>query len=140
MGFLEDAKKKAMELANAAAATAGDLYEKGKDKVQEVQLENELAKAQKQLGALTYSLYKAGNLNGDLIASYVLEIENIEAKIEKLKEDSSAECKDECGCGCEDDKACTDEKCDCTDEKCDCGDTDCGCAPDAPGEDGANKF
>ena len=71
----------AREVANKAVDAAGNLAAKGKDKLDRMSLENELAKAQRQLGALVYSLRKSGEENPDLVEHYIEVIADVEAKL-----------------------------------------------------------
>lgn len=77
-------------LANRAMDTAGELVDKGKDKLDKVSLENQLAKAQRQLGALVYSLHKSGETNEELVNHYISMIADVEAKL-NAKEAAEAE-------------------------------------------------
>ena len=70
-------------LANRAADTAGEIVTKGKEKIDRVALENQLSKAQRQLGALVYSLKKSGEENDDLINHYVEVIAAVERSEER---------------------------------------------------------
>lgn len=77
-------------LANRAMDTAGDLVDKGKTQLDRVSLENQLAKAQRQLGALVYSLKKSGETNDDLVNHYMDVIADVESKLNE-KEAQTAE-------------------------------------------------
>ncbi|MEG1380725.1 MAG: zinc ribbon domain-containing protein [Ruthenibacterium sp.] len=79
---LEQMKANAQRLANSAAQVGAEFYEKGKEKVDLIALENKLAKAQRQLGALVYSLHKNGEENEALVARYISAIAAIESKME----------------------------------------------------------
>lgn len=76
-------------LANRAADTAGEIVTKGKEKIDHVALENQLAKAQRQLGALVYSLKKSGEENDDLVNHYVEVIAAVEAKLNEQEVQSA---------------------------------------------------
>lgn len=76
-------------LANRAADTAGEIVTKGKEKIDRVALENQLAKAQRQLGALVYSLKKSGEENEDLVNHYVEVIASVEAKLNEQEAQSA---------------------------------------------------
>lgn len=78
----EQIKKNAVRLADSATQVGTELYQKGKEKVDLITLENKLAKAQRQLGALVYSLHKNGEENAPLVARYIDAIATIETKIE----------------------------------------------------------
>ena len=77
--------KKGAEVAEAAKRTAVDLADKGKKQVDLVNEQAKLAKAQRQLGALVYSLAKNGEENQPLVDKYIQAIADIEAAIEELK-------------------------------------------------------
>ena len=64
---------------------AKDLTEKGKAEAQILSNQAKLAKAQRQLGALVYSLAKSGEENQPLVDKCVDEISSIEQEIENLK-------------------------------------------------------
>lgn len=68
-------------LMNRAADTANELVDLGKDKLDRVSLENQLAKSQRQLGALVYSLKKSGETNDELVDHYVRQIAEVEARL-----------------------------------------------------------
>ncbi|WP_367924362.1 zinc ribbon domain-containing protein [uncultured Ruthenibacterium sp.] len=76
----------AATLADGAAKVTGDLVQKGKKQVDQIALENKLAKAQRQLGALVYSLHKNGEKNDALVERYVQAIADVEAEITALSE------------------------------------------------------
>lgn len=78
-------KEQALELADKAKKVAVELADKGKEQVQLMELEAKLSKAQRQLGALVYSLAKAGEENQALVEKYVQVIDEIEKSIEELK-------------------------------------------------------
>ena len=69
------------DAANKAADVASNLAMKGKEKIDRMSLENELAKAQRQLGALVYSLKKSGEENPELVDHYIDVIAGVEAKL-----------------------------------------------------------
>ena len=64
---------------------AKDLTEKGKAEAQILNNQAKLAKAQRQLGALVYSLAKGGEENQPLVDKYIDEISAIEQEIEALR-------------------------------------------------------
>ncbi len=64
---------------------AKDLTEKGKTEARILNNQAKLAKAQRQLGALVYSLAKGGEENQPLVDKYVDAISAIEQEIEQLK-------------------------------------------------------
>ncbi|MEG0896098.1 MAG: zinc ribbon domain-containing protein [Ruthenibacterium sp.] len=79
---MEQIKKNATRLADSAVQVGTEIYQKGKNKIDLLTLENKLAKAQRQLGALVYSLQKNGEENAELVARYISAIAAIEQKIE----------------------------------------------------------
>ncbi|WP_243165999.1 zinc ribbon domain-containing protein [Anaerofilum hominis] len=83
----------AREVANKAVDTAENLAARGRDKLDRMSLENELAKAQRQLGALVYSLRKSGEENPGLVDHYIEIIAGVE---EKLNEHEAAQAERYC--------------------------------------------
>lgn len=77
-------KESAATLADGAAKVAGDLAQKGKKQVDQIALENKLAKAQRQLGALVYSLHKNGETNQELVNQYIQAVADVEAELASL--------------------------------------------------------
>ena len=70
---------------------AKDLTEKGKSEALILNNQAKLAKAQRQLGALVYSLAKSGEENQPLVDKYIEEISAIEQEIENLKAGQASE-------------------------------------------------
>ena len=62
-----------------------DLAEKGKTQALIVNEQGKLLKAQRQLGALVYSLAKGKEENQPLVDKYIEMIDNIEQEIARLK-------------------------------------------------------
>lgn len=79
--LMDTAKKAAQELADMGQ----DLASKGKARLDLVDQQARLSKAQRQLGALVYDLHKAGEENQPLVDKYIEAIEVIEQNIEALK-------------------------------------------------------
>lgn len=77
------------QLADSAKKTATDLAQKGKKQVDLMNAQTRLSKAQRQLGALVYSLEKNGEKNDLLVKKYVDAISAIEEEIESLKKQES---------------------------------------------------
>lgn len=77
-------RESAATLADGAARVTEDLVQKGKKQVDQLALENKLAKAQRQLGALVYSLRKNGETNEELIDRYVQVVAQVEAELAAL--------------------------------------------------------
>lgn len=71
--------------AESAKKTAVELADKGKKQVDLANEKNKLAKAQRQLGALVYSLHVNGEENQPLVEKYIQAIAEIEANIEALQ-------------------------------------------------------
>lgn len=76
------------QFADSAKKTAVDLAHKGKNQVDLMNAQTRLTKAQRQLGALVYSLAKNGEKNDLLVKKYIEAIGRIEKEIEDLKNDS----------------------------------------------------
>lgn len=94
---IEMLKEHGLKLVDTAKKTAQDLAEKGKGLADKgrVQLElvnqqARLTKAQRQLGALVYSLHKAGEENQPLVEKYIDAIAEVEKTIEDLKASMAA--------------------------------------------------
>lgn len=79
------------QLADSAKKTATDLAQKGKKQVDLMNAQTRLSKAQRQLGALVYSLEKNGEKNELLVKKYVDAISAIEEEIETLKKQDGQE-------------------------------------------------
>lgn len=77
-------KAGALTLADTAVKVGSDAYNKGKEKVELLALESKLSKAQRQLGALVYSLHKNGEENAVLVQKYIAAIAAIEKEIELM--------------------------------------------------------
>ena len=58
---IEMLKEQGLQLVDSAKKTAQDLADKGKNKLDLLNQQARLSKAQRQLGALVYSLHKAGS-------------------------------------------------------------------------------
>lgn len=78
-------KEQGIDLACKAKETALDLANKGKMQAQLLDQQAKLSKAQRQLGALVYSLRKSGEDNEPLVEKYVESIDEIEQNIADLK-------------------------------------------------------
>ena len=90
-------KEMGLEYAEKGKNAALDLAEKGKTQALIVNEQGKLLKAQRQLGALVYSLAKGKEENQPLVDKYIEMIDNIEQEIARLKasltpaEDAEAE-------------------------------------------------
>ena len=78
-------KQAGAQVADSAMRTAGTLYEKGKKEARLVALESKLGRAQRELGALVYSLRRTGEENEAFIEGLCEDIAAIEAKIAALR-------------------------------------------------------
>ena len=82
---LESLKEQGMQLVNSAKKTAIDLAGKGKSQLDLINQQARLSKAQRQLGALVYSLHKSGEENQPLVDKYIEAIDEIEDAIAEIK-------------------------------------------------------
>ena len=80
--------------AESAKKTAAELADKGKKQVNLVNEQSKLARAQRQLGALVYSLHVNGEENQPLVEKYIQAVAEIEANIERLKTEAEADVSD----------------------------------------------
>ena len=78
-------KKMGLEYAEKGKNAALDLAEKGKTQALIVNEQGKLLKAQRQLGALVYSLAKGKEENQPLVDKYIEMIDHIEQEITRLK-------------------------------------------------------
>lgn len=78
-------KEQSMQFVDVAKKTAMDLADKGKNQLDLINQQTQLSKAQRQLGALVYSLHKSGEENQPLVDKYIEHIASIEAAIEEIK-------------------------------------------------------
>ena len=92
---IEMLKEQGLQLVDSAKKTAQDLADKGKNKLDLLNQQARLSKAQRQLGALVYSLHKAGEENPALVEKYIDAVTEVEKAIEENKagmtEDERAE-------------------------------------------------
>ena len=88
MKFFEDLMESSAKVADKVAKVTGEYIDKGKEKINELSLENELGKAQKQLGALVYALHKSGETNDELVNQYIEDIAKIEAQLEEMRKEA----------------------------------------------------
>ncbi len=79
-------KEMGLEYAEKGRNAAMDLAERGKTQAKIVSEQTKLAKAQRQLGALVYSLAKGNEENQPLVDKYIEMIGTIEANIAALKD------------------------------------------------------
>ena len=83
--FADKATKVPTEAFEQTKVVAGEAMDKGKKKVNELELKNEMSKAQKQLGELYYVMRKTGEMNEELLTQYFNNVAAIEAKLEALE-------------------------------------------------------
>ena len=79
-------KEMGLEYAEKGKNAAIDLAEKGKTQAKIVNAQAKLAKAQRQLGALVYSLAKGNEENQPLVDKYIEMIDSIEKELTALRE------------------------------------------------------
>ena len=82
---IEMLKEQGLQLVDSAKKTAQDLADKGKNKLDLLNQQARLSKAQRQLGALVYSLHKAGEENSALVEKYIDAVAEVEKAIEEIK-------------------------------------------------------
>lgn len=80
-------KAQAMQVAKAAQKTAVAMADTGKNQAKLLDAQSKLAKAERQLGQLVYSLQKSGELDMELIQKYVESIDEKKATIAALEEE-----------------------------------------------------
>ena len=78
-------KEQGMQLFDTAKKTAQDIADKGKNQLELLNQQARLSKAQRQLGALVYSLHKAGEENPALVEKYIDAVAEVEKAIEEIK-------------------------------------------------------
>ena len=78
-------KEQGMQLFDSAKKTAQDIADKGKNQLELLNQQARLSKAQRQLGALVYSLAKGKEENQPLVDKYIEMIDTIEQEITRLK-------------------------------------------------------
>lgn len=80
---LNELRSLAANVTGKVVSATEELVEKGKKQVDILSLENKLAKAQRQLGALVYSLSRSGQQNPALVQKYIDEIAQLESQLEQ---------------------------------------------------------
>lgn len=88
---IEMLKEQGLQLVDTAKKTAQDLADKGKNQLDLMNQQARLSKAQRQLGALVYSLHKAGEENQPLVDKYIEAVAEVEKTIEEIKANISPE-------------------------------------------------
>ena len=91
MGLFDNLLENSAKMADKVVKVTGEYIDKGKEKINELSLENERSKAQKQLGALVYALHKTGESNDELVNQYIEEIAKIEKQLEEVRNESCEE-------------------------------------------------
>ena len=84
-------KEQSMQFVDTAYKAAMDIADKGKNQLDLASQQNRLAKAQRQLGALVYSLHKADEENQPLVDKYIDAVAEVEKSIEELKANMTPE-------------------------------------------------
>lgn len=82
---IDKIKEQSLQIVDIAKKTAIDLADKGKNQLELINLQTQLSKAQRQLGALVYSLHTTGEENQPLVDKYIQNIADIEASIADVK-------------------------------------------------------
>ena len=88
---IEMLNEQGLQLVDTAKKTAQDLADKGKNQLDLMNQQARLSKAQRQLGALVYSLHKAGEENQPLVDKYIEAVAEVEKTIEEIKANMSPE-------------------------------------------------
>ena len=88
---IEMLKEQGLQLVDTAKKTAQNLADKGKNQLDLINQQARLSKAQRQLGALVYSLHKAGEENQPLVDKYIEAIAEVEKAIEEIKANMNPE-------------------------------------------------
>lgn len=89
--FFDELLESSARVADKVAKVTGEYIDKGKDKIDELSLKNDLSKAQKQLGALVYALHKSGEENEELVQQYISDIAKIEEQLEEYAKETAEE-------------------------------------------------
>ena len=82
---IEMLKEQGLQFVDTAKKAAQDLADKGKNQLELLNQQARLSKAQRQLGALVYSLHKAGEENQPLVDKYIAAVAEVEKAIEDIK-------------------------------------------------------
>ncbi len=82
---IEQLKEQGIQLVDTVKKTAMDLADKGKNQLELINQQARLSKAQRQLGALVYSLHKSGEENQPLVDKYLDAIDEVEKTIEQIR-------------------------------------------------------
>lgn len=82
---MEMLKEQGLQFVDIAKKAAQELADKGKNQLELLNQQARLSKAQRQLGALVYSLHKAGEENQPLVDKYIAAVAEVEKAIEDIK-------------------------------------------------------
>lgn len=82
---MDKIKEQSLQFVEMAKKTAVDLADKGKNQLDLINEQTQLSKAERQLGALVYSLHKSGEENQPLVDKYLENIDEIRDRIEEIK-------------------------------------------------------
>ena len=82
---MEMLKEQGLQFVDTAKKAAQELADKGKNQLELLNQQARLSKAQRQLGALVYSLPKAGEENQPLVDKYIAAVAEVEKAIEDIK-------------------------------------------------------
>ena len=82
---MEMLKEQGLQIVDTAKKAAQELADKGKNQLELLNQQARLSKAQRQLGALVYSLHKAGEENQPLVDKYIAAVAEVEKAIEDIK-------------------------------------------------------
>ena len=82
---IEMLKEQGLQFVDTAKKAAQGLADKGKNQLELLNQQARLSKAQRQLGALVYSLHKAGEENQPLVDKYIAAVAEVEKAIEDIK-------------------------------------------------------
>ena len=89
MNILDNLLESSAKVADQVAKVAGEYIDKGKDKIDEISLKNELSKAQRQLGALVYALHKSGEENEELMKQYIEDVDKIYKQLQEYRKENA---------------------------------------------------
>ena len=82
---MEMLKEQGLQFVDTAKKAVQELADKGKNQLELLNQQARLSKAQRQLGALVYSLHKAGEENQPLVDKYIAAVAEVEKAIEDIK-------------------------------------------------------
>lgn len=88
---MEMLKEQGLQFVDTAKKAAQELADKGKNQLALLNQQARLSKAQRQLGALVYSLHKAGEENQPLVDKYIAAVAEVEKAIEDIKANMTPE-------------------------------------------------